>query len=214
MTKTIRVGIVDDHPIFLAGLQHALKANNGISVVAEGHSMDDAVTIAAKTSPDVMLLDINMPGGGIEAARCIAAHHPSIRIIMLSGADDQIWVSRSIGAGALGYVVKGASKAEICEAIRTVDVGEEYMSVRLATRFALQFLREGPRPGDGDEGPGELNARETQVFKFASDGLSNKEIAAKLDLSVSTVKSNMSQILRKLNSRNRIEAFKKCEKGV
>jgi DNA-binding NarL/FixJ family response regulator len=211
MTGTIRVGIVDDHSIFLAGLQHAFRNINGIAIVAEGGTMDEALSIAEKDAPDVLLLDIDMPGNGIEAARQIVGHYPATRVIMLSGSDDDACVSQSIIVGAHGYLVKGASRSEICEAIRAVVGGEGYISARLATRYALQFLREGRRLAEEVDSEDELSARELQVFKYASEGMSNKEIADKLELSLSTIKNNMSCILRKLKSRNRIEALQKRE---
>lgn len=209
MPRTIRIAIVDDHPIFLAGLKTAVQASAGIAVVAQGHSSDEAFAITAEHDPDVVLLDITMPGNGIEAARRIAHAHPRTRILMLSGNDDDHLVAQSIEAGADGYVVKGVSRAEICDAIRAVDGGEGYISARLATRFALAFLRREPAGVTDDDGAEAMSPRESEIFALAREGLSNREIAARLDLSISTVKNNMSRILRKSNSRNRIEALKK-----
>lgn len=212
MGRTIRIAIVDDHPIYIAGLKHAFQAASGISVVAQGHSLDDAVLITQEHAPDILLLDVAMPGNGIEAAKQICSRHPRTRVIMLSGLDDDSVVMQALGAGALGYVVKGASRSELCDAIKAVDGGESYISARLATRYALEFLRQRQN-GEDDDPQGEMSPREMEVFRLAREGLSNKEIARKLQLSLSTVKNNMSRVLRKLNSRNRIEALQKCAMG-
>lgn len=208
MASAIRIGIVDDHPIFLAGLRQAIQSTRGFEVIAQGQSMDEALSIAGEHHPDVVLLDIDMPGNGIEAARRIAVLHPQIRIIMLSGMDDDVLVSQSIDAGAQGYVVKGVTRGELCDAIKAVQGGEGYISARLATRYALEYLRQrSPAAEEGEE----MSERELEIFSFAREGLNNREIAQRLDLSLSTVKNTMSRVLRKLNSRNRIEALQKCE---
>lgn len=179
-----------------------------MSVVAQGGSANDAVAIVREHKPDVLLLDISLPGNGIEAARRIAAEQAGTRVIMLSSSDEDLEVARAIEAGASGYVVKGVNRSELYDAIKAVDAGEAYISARLATRYAMRHLRNS-RGEEPCSAPSEMSSRESEIFKLARDGLSNREIARQLGLSISTVKNNMSRVLRKMNSRNRIEAMQR-----
>lgn len=205
MAETIRVAAVDDYPIMLAGIRRALQRAADITIVGEGLTAADACRIAAENAPDIILLDIAMPGGGIAAAREILAKGTPVRIIMLTAASDDEQVSAALAAGAMGYVLKGAGGKELLDAIRTVHSGAPYITPSLASRM---LVRKEQQPGTvAAEGKIEgLNEREQQILDLAATGMTNEEIGQQLNLATSTVKNYMSKILDKMQVRNRAEA--------
>ncbi len=200
---TTRVILADDHPIFREGLARTLGETEEFRVVGTGASADEAVALADRHQPDLALLDLSMPGGGIDAARRIAAldHAPIVAILTVS--EDAGDVADALEAGASGYILKGVSGAELCARLRGLVRGEGYIAPVLATRV-LRSPREGaarkPSPVD------DLTRREEDILKGVARGLSNKEIAQELDLQEKTVKHYMTAILGKLHARNRVEA--------
>ena len=207
MRKPKTVVVVDDHPLYRSGVVKSLTDDGRFCVVAEASNADDAVRLARELKPDVMMLDISMPGNGVEAARQIAASMPGVNIAMLtvSEADDDIM--GALQAGAKGYLLKGVSAEELAGILAGIANGESYVSPGLAARL-LVSMRAGPagaaRPTNTPLAT--LTAREEQILKLVAQGLSNKEVGRKLDLQEKTVKHYMTSILQKLNARNRVEA--------
>ena len=210
MDERITVAAVDDHPMFLEGLRRAVTQEPGISLVAEGYSASDACRIAEQIKPQILLLDIGIPGGGLQAARTIAARAPTVQVVMLTASDSDEHVAEAVAAGAKGYLVKGAGASEVIEAVRSVHGGTPYISTAVASRLLIQKVA-----AERSHQPGQrsnylprslLNVREQQIFDCASQGLTNKEIADKLGLTVRTVKRQMSIILQKLQVRSRLAA--------
>jgi two-component system, NarL family, nitrate/nitrite response regulator NarL len=205
MVDPLHVAIVDDHPLFREGVAHTLRAHPDIEIVGEGASAADALRIAADRLPDVMLLDVSMPGGGVEAARQIAAAFPVIRIVMLTVSENEENVTAALRAGARAYVLKGVSARELVGVLRAVGAGEVYVTPALAASLLTDSGRgaaTGRRSGLVDE----LTDRERQILERVAEGDSNKEIAAQFGLSEKTVKHHMTNILQKLQVRNRVEA--------
>ena len=205
MVDRIRIAVVDDHPMLREGVAGTLKADAGLEVVAVGGSGADAVRIAAEHLPDVMLLDVSMPGGGIEAARAIADSFPAIKTIMLTVSEREEDVTAAMEAGAHGYVLKGVTGSDLIATIRAVNKGETYITPQFAARLLQKMQRRtAEKPAHRPEV--ELTHREEQILNEVSSGLTNKEIARKLTLSEKTVKHYMTSVLQKLQARNRVEA--------
>ena len=206
MDEQIKIAAVDDHPMFLDGLRRALRRAPDLSFVAEGYSAADACRIAEEVKPDVLLLDIGIPGGGLAAARAIKSTVPSVHIVMLTASDADEAVAEALSAGAKGYLLKGAGATEVIEAIRSVRSEVPYISIELASRMLVQKVVAERSQRQKWHTRVKLSEREQNILDFASQGMTNKEIADKLGLSVRTVKRQMSTILQKLQVRSRLEA--------
>jgi DNA-binding NarL/FixJ family response regulator len=207
MTGHIRIGVVDDHPLLREGVANTLKAA-AMDVVGVGASASDATRLAGEFEPDVMLLDISMPGGGVEAARAIAQSHPKIRTIMLTVSEREDDVIAAMEAGARAYVLKGICGPELLATIRAVSRGETYITPQIAARVLAKMQRR-TNTGGSTKARGfetELTIREEQIMNQVAQGLTNKEIALKFSLSEKTVKHYMTSVLQKLQVRNRVEA--------
>ena len=201
VADTLQVVVADDHPLFREGVIASLGIDERIVVVGEAEDADGAVRAARETQPDVVLLDLTMPGGGLGAASRITVAAPSARVIMLTASEDEEHLVRAIKAGAAGYVLKGVSAEELVEIVRSVHAGKTYVAPSLA--FAR--LRAMSRPRDAD--PLEaLSTRERDVLELVARGLSNHEIAERLGLAEQTVKDYVTNVLRKLHVRTRVEA--------
>jgi two-component system nitrate/nitrite response regulator NarL len=209
MSEIIRLAVIDDHPIFRSGLHRALSRVSDVRIVAEGASAEEACRIADGEEADVMLLDITMPGGGIEALRAIRAGDRPLKIIMLTGSDDDERVADTLAAGANGYLLKGISATELIDAVRTVYGGRPYITPALSSRMLIEKMR-AQRSSERLEA--RLNRREQEVLEYAAKGLSNKDIAATMGLTLATVKNYMSRILQKLQVRSRSEAVARLQK--
>ena len=204
MGEVIQVVIVDDHPLFREGVAATLSAEPDIRVVGEGSSAEDAMQLASSLLPDIMLLDINMPGGGLKAAKLIAQSYPVCKILMLTFSEDEDDVLTALKAGARGYVLKGVAGRELREIVRSVYQGEVYITPTLATSMLLEMTE---RPKSTPPDPlSELTPRERQILELVAGGKSNKEIGNSLELTEKTVKHYMTNILQKLQVRNRVEA--------
>ncbi len=205
MAEIIRIVLVDDHPLFREGVAYTLGAQADMEVVAQGESRDEAARLAERHAPDVLLLDINIPGGGIEAARAIAAARPAIRIIMLTASVDEDDLAAAMAAGAKGYILKGVAARELVGIVRAVNAGEGYVAPSLAASL-LAGMAGGARPATPADPLDALTEREREILDLVAAGLSNKEVAASLHLSEKTVKHYMTIIMEKLGVRNRVEA--------
>ena len=191
----IRVGIVDDHPVVRDGLAAILGLQPDIKVVGEAATGREACALFDRQRPDVLLLDLKMPGmDGLEVVQTLCAAHPEARIVILTtyGGDEDIF--RSLKAGARGYLLKDAPRQQILEAIRTVHAGGRYLPAAIVSKVAEHALRP------------ELTGREREVLQHMARGESNKEIGAALFVSEGTVKTHVKSILAKLDASSRTEA--------
>ncbi|ANZ38874.1 DNA-binding response regulator [Lentzea guizhouensis] len=198
---TLRALVVDDHPMFRRGVTAALT-DNGITVVDEASNGAAAVELASELQPDVIVMDLNMPGvGGIEATRRIVAARPAARVLVLTMFDDDESVFAAMRAGARGYLVKSSRPQQIVDAVRAVGDGEAIFSPAVATRL-LEFFTSAPRP----EAMPELTSREREIANLMAAGKGNATIARDLVLSTKTVRNHVSNILRKLHAADRAQA--------
>ncbi|MGK9259744.1 response regulator transcription factor [Sinorhizobium meliloti] len=204
MMTGIRVAVVDDHPLFREGVTRSLSEIDGFEVVAEGGSRDEAIAIAQSFNPDVMLLDISMPGGGLNAIPAILSVAPSQKIVMLTVSEANDDVAAALKEGAKGYLLKGIGARALADVIRTVASGESYVAPTLSAKLLTGQLA-NPAPAKSNL-VAELTRREQEVLHLVASGMSNKQIARKLDLHEKTVKHHMTQIMAKLDVANRTEA--------
>ena len=205
MSDRIRVAVIDDHPLFREGVAHTIRSSQILEVVAEGASADDAIRIVNDELPDIVLLDVSMPGGGIEAARTISRVCPVVKTIMLTVSESEEHVAQALAAGARGYILKGTSGPELINTMRAVSRGESYVSPGLAARL-LTIPKRAPQASPQDGDLPELTKREESILDHVARGMTNKEIAKSLSISEKTVKHYMTNIMQKLRVRNRVEA--------
>ena len=201
MTDPIRVIVADDHPLFRDGVINSLRSSANIDVVAEAADAESAIAVVREQLPDVVLLDVTMPGDGIQAARAIGTACPATRIIMLTVSEDEDDLMAAMKAGARGYVLKGVSAGELINVVESVSSGEVYVAPSLA--FGL--LREMGKPRQASP-VADLSSRERQVLELVAAGLSNQEIGLRLGLAEKTIKHYMTNVLTKLQVRSRVEA--------
>ncbi len=214
MTARVRLAVIDDHPLMRAGIEHSLGRENDFEIVASGESAADAIKIAMEVTPDVMLLDLNMPGGGLAAARAIRTNHPQIQIFILTVSERHQDVTDALSAGVRGYILKGISGPDLVRTMRSTTAGETYITPEFAARLLITHPAKRRGTMNIAEAFQQLSAREEEVLKELSLGYSNKEIAGKLDLTEKTVKHYMSRILHKLSVSNRVEAVVASRRNI
>jgi len=203
--ESIRVLIADDHPHFRDGLRALLLSAPGVEVLDEAGDGEEAISLANRLQPDVILMDLNMPGtGGIEATRRILRTSPHISILVISMFDDDDSVFAALQAGARGYLLKGALKAEILRSIRAVASGEAIFGPAIAKRLMQYFA--APRPASAEAFP-ELTEREHEILILLAAHQTNPEIASRLHLSQKTVRNHVSNIFTKLQVADRAQAI-------
>jgi two-component system, NarL family, nitrate/nitrite response regulator NarL len=206
MENKIRVGIVDDHPLYRDGVVFALESEPDIEIVSQGETADDAFRIARDSAPDILLLDMNMPGGGLNAVTKISLRCSSTKTVMLTVVDDEDVIRSALRQGAQGYLLKGTTSSELARAIRVVNMGQNYVS----PNFAAQLFKgrdDHVRPVEiKPKEFRELSRREEQILNLLVEGLSNRLIGNELGLTEKTVKGYVTAIMEKLNVRNRVEA--------
>jgi DNA-binding NarL/FixJ family response regulator len=199
-----RVVLVDDHALFRAGLRDLLE-EHGMEVAGEAADGEEAVGLAATEVPDVVVMDIHMPGmSGVEATRRLREACPHTRVLMLTISADEAQVSEAVLAGARGYLLKDASPDEIVAGVRAAASGESLLSPRIAADLLERLRGEAVPTGAGERV--ELTPRERDVLQLMAAGKENPEIAAELFISSETVKNHVSNILAKLEVQNRIQA--------
>ena len=222
----IRLMVVDDQPVILRGLSMILDAEPDIDVVAQAKDGLEAERIALEILPDVIVMDLNMPGqSGVVATRNITAAHPEISVIVLTTFDDDDTVFEAVRAGALSYLLKDVSEDEIVDSVRAVQDGKAHLSPRIARKIMDQFRSYGltnptlssdatPKSDTSSEESAEegrekdmnrLTDKEQQILEFIAQGLSNKRIGANMFLAEGTVKNYVSRIMDKLHTRSRTE---------
>lgn len=206
MTESIRVLIADDHTVVRKGLRALLESKPGFQVVAEAPDGNEAVRSATILNPDVVLLDLVMPGGGgIAAIKKLKELRPDIRILVLTSFAEDDKVFAAVKSGALGYLLKDSSPQELLEAIRAVHRGESF----LHPSIAMKLVRELNAPPEQTGTNGDvvaLTERETAVLKLVAQGLTNQDISEELTISERTVTTHVSNILGKLHLANRTQA--------
>jgi DNA-binding NarL/FixJ family response regulator len=201
MTEPIRILVADDHPMFLDGLVATLSADEELEVVATAGNASAAVRAAREHQPDLALLDVAMPGGGLEAARQMAAASPSTRVVILTSSENEDDLVAAMNVAAKGYVLKGVEGRELRSILKSVHGGEVYVAPGLAYVMIRGLTR--PRVHDPFE---DLTTREREVLELVAAGLSNAEIGGRLGLAEKTVKHYMTAILGKLEVGSRVEA--------
>jgi DNA-binding NarL/FixJ family response regulator len=197
----IKVLVVDDHELVRSGISRLLTDAKGIEVVGEAASGEEAVQFAKEHSPDIILMDIRMPGiGGLEATRKITRHNPDVQVIAVTACDDNPYATRLLQAGAAGYITKGADADEMVRAIMKVKSGQKYISPEIAQRMALKpFQQDQTSPFD------DLSEREMQITLMIVGCQKVAEISEKLFLSPKTVNSYRYRIFEKLEIDSDVE---------
>jgi two-component system, NarL family, nitrate/nitrite response regulator NarL len=200
-----KIGIVDGHPLMCEGVKSAFVDQLDFDVVAIGRDYNDAIDIAATHEPDIIILELELPGGGLNAVRQIKLSWPKINLVILTGSEVEENVKAALSLGVHGYILKGICAADLVKAIHALAAGETYITPTLAmsllTAPVCSIHLASHLPTEV-----ELSAREEQILQAVAKGLKNREIADQLRLSEKTIKNYMSGILSKLNSRNRVEA--------
>jgi DNA-binding NarL/FixJ family response regulator len=204
--EPLRVLIADDHPVFRNGMRALLNSTPDIEVAGEASTGDEVIALAASLQPDVILMDVQMPGvGGIEATRRILHTSPHIMILVVTMFEDEESVFAALRAGARGYVLKGASPTEMVRAIQAVGSGEAIFSPAIAQRL-IEFFA-APRPVAPPQVFPELTDREREVLALMAQGRRNPEIAQALVISMKTVRNHVSNIFSKLQVADRAQAI-------
>ena len=210
MEQSISVVVADDHPLLRDGVVRTLQSHDGIDVLGEADSAATAVEQCVTCRPDVALLDISMPGNGVNAAREIASLPNPPKIVMLTVSEQEDDVVDALKSGASGYVLKGVSGEELIGIVRAIHGGESYIPPSLAAQVLLSMNSPTNTIPSDDELMDSLTDRETEILQLVAKGNSNKEIGRTLDVQEKTVKHHMTSILQKLRVRNRVEAAVKA----
>lgn len=204
----IRLLLVDDQKLMREGLRILLELEPDLVVIGEATDGQSALEQYSSLHPDVTLMDVRMPGmDGVEATWRLRQQYPEARIIILTTFDDDEYIFEGLRAGALGYLLKDVSGAELAQAIRTVAGGGALIEPSVARRVLSEFARLAPPARPAMEGPVvRLSEREIEVLRLVADGLSNREIAIKLSLAEGTIKNHVTEILQKLGAHDRTQA--------
>jgi DNA-binding NarL/FixJ family response regulator len=205
--SAIRVLLADDHALFRRGVASLLTAEPDFEVVGEAADGQQALEMARELMPDVVLMDISMPGvDGLEATRRIKAEMPYVRIIILTASDGDQSLFEAVKSGAQGYLLKNIAPQALYGNLRGLAKGEAPVSRVMATRLLDEFARQARVEAPAPEPATRLTARETEVLELVARGKSNKEIAAGLAIAENTVKNHLKNILEKLHLENRVQA--------
>ena len=214
MSNRIHVVIADDHTLFREGLAGIIRGNEEFEVVGQAGTMQEAVQLARDLLPDIILLDIDMPGGGLEAARIVAEECPVTRIVILTSSEEDDDLISALKIGARAYILKGVAARELLRILRAVSAGESYVPPMLAASLLLEMREAQSQQKQATSPLDELTPREREILEGLAAGLSNKEIGERLFLSEKTVKHYMTNILQKLQVRNRVEAALLAQKEM
>ena len=212
MSSPIRVMLADDQALVRSGFRMLIEAEDDIEVVGEAADGASALSMVRAMKPDVVLMDVRMPGmGGIEATAKVVAEHPASRVLILTTFDLDEYAFAGLRAGASGFLLKDTRPADLAAAIRTVAAGDAVVSPRVTKRMLELFATQMPSAATadgaaGDERLARLTTREAEVFRLLARGLSNAEIADELVVSETTVKTHVGSILAKLGVRDRVQA--------
>lgn len=212
----IRILLVDDQTLIRQGIQTLLELEGDLEVVGVAGDGREALAAVERLQPDVVLMDVRMPHmDGVAATRELSARFPVVRVIILTTFDDDEYVFEGLRAGARGYLLKDVSSEELAEAVRTVAAGQALIQPSIASKVVAEFARlSGGAPAHGPSGAAgalALTERELEVLRLLAGGLSNKEIAERLVITEGTVKNHVSNLLAKLDVRDRIQAVLKAQ---
>ena len=200
----ISVLLTDDHSLVRSGIRRLLEDSQQVTIVGEAECGEDSISMVRELTPDVILMDVNMPGiGGVEACRRILQRDPKQKIIVLTVHSEQIFPKRMLEIGAKGYLTKECCVDEMIEAIKQVNCGRSYIATSIAQQLALSLL-----PGNEHNPIDKLSRREFQVMLMISNGLSNIQISEKLCLSPKTVSTYRLRLLEKLDAHNEVDLIK------
>jgi DNA-binding NarL/FixJ family response regulator len=193
--RAIRILIVDDHPVVQAGLSSMLATHEEVEVIGSASSGDEALMMVRQDMPDILLLDLRMPGmNGIDTLHALKEMKASVRVIILTSFETDENIYRAVQAGAQGYLLKNTSQCQMLEAIATVHAGKRYIPNQIAARLAERMLRSN------------LTARESEILEMLAKGLTNKQIGSALTISENTVRNHVNSIMEKLEVSDRTEA--------
>lgn len=207
-----RVMLVDDHVFWRRGVKQIIDEQVDMEVVAEANNGEEAITRALSVQPDVILMDVNMPKmSGVQATRAIVDSLPDVKIVMLSVSDTDDNLFESLKAGAVGFLSKDVDPDEVTRAVRSTMQGESTLSRFLAARLVKYIQRGGPE--QPRKAATNLTEREEEILRLIARGARDREIAAELYISESTVKKHVQNVLRKLQARNRVEAVSYLDQG-
>lgn len=210
--EPIRLFIADDHALFREGIRALLSATPDIVCVGEAATGEDAVRRVGEVQPDVVLMDINLPGiNGIEATRHILGIHPTTGVIMVTMLEGDASIFAALRAGARGYVLKGANHQELLQSIRAVAQGQVLFGAAIASRMAHFFAR--VQPGSADQPLPELSEREHEILDLIARHYTNPEIAQQLGIAEKTIRNHVSNIFNKLQVADRAQAIAKARKA-
>jgi DNA-binding NarL/FixJ family response regulator len=202
-----RIVIVDDHALFRDGLATILDVEDDLEVVGQGGSAEEAIQLTKDLTPDIILLDLDMPGGGLKAASVISNEMVETKIVVLTASEEDNNLLNALKIGAQAYILKGVAARELLRILRMVIDGENYIPAALAASMLLEMNMSKTHPKKEVENPiDSLTGREKEILEGLAKGLSNKEIGENLFLSEKTVKHYITIILQKLQVRNRVEA--------
>jgi two-component system nitrate/nitrite response regulator NarL len=206
MSHKLRVAVVDEHPLYRDGIIFTLAMQSDIEVVGQGGTAQDALRIAEKDHPDVIILSMTAQGNSMSSLEKIASLSPNVRILALVPVPDAEQACAILRLGVRGYSNREISGSDLIQILRTLSRDESYVPSSLAARVLLRYGPGGSRESKNTDRFSELSLREEQILASLVCGLSNKEIAIKLNLSEKTVKHHVTNILKKLQVRNRVEA--------
>lgn len=201
---TIRIMVADDHPIYREGVATSLEETGEFRVVGTASSAEEAIRLADQKHPDIALLDLSMPDGGLNAVKAIALAGSAKYIAMLTVSEEDEFVADALKFGAIAYILKGVSASELRKILKAVAQGEAHVSPRLAAKV-LTFMSQVDQ-GKSASPLEDLTKREEGILRQVAKGQSNKEVANALNLQEKTVKHYMTVIMSKLHARNRVEA--------
>ena len=206
----ISVGLVDDHPLLRSGLAALFKSTVEFEVVAEGSCAADAVEISSRFSPNILIMDLTMPGNAFTAISEINTKQKNTKIVAFTASAGIDHAVMALDAGASGYILKGSTAEELVHGLRTVHMGETYITQGFATKVVLALRNASVRKLAADAI--KLSVREEQIVRLLLHGRTNKEIASSLNISEQTVKHYMSILMQKLHARNRLEVVIAAQK--
>lgn len=212
MTDRINVIVVDSHPLFRQGLANAFLGSR-LVVVAEGATADEARRAAQKSKPDILLLDIGVPGDGAGAAADILRSRTSVKVVILTASDSENDVSDMLRIGVHGYILKDVNGPDLISALEAIHRGEPYITPALASRMLMRNRRK-PRqaqPTKNGKDPG-LTPRDRRILGHLAKGMTNQEIARDLGVNIRTVKHYLTQVFRRMSVRNRVEAILEAQR--
>ena len=204
MVDRFRIAIVDVYPLFREGVVHVIRRDKNLIVVGEGTTVEDAEQLVREKKPDVLLLEVAVPGS-LKAAQAILRAHQNVKVVFLASAEDQEHATQALYAGAQGYIMKGITGEELVKAIKAVHGGERYVTPDLAWRLITKSA--SPQAQCIIAGRPHLSIREQQVLDYTSRGLTSQEIARMMGLGLSTIKHYKTLAFRKIGVRNRLEAI-------